>query len=133
MPKRSAFTVIELLAALVILATAVSLAAQALVMRAHHQRGLERRAAALEAASQLLEQATALPFAGITSQSVAALPIPAATAGQLPHVELHADVQSEGGGPATKLIWVQLRWKEQGTWREVELVTEVADLARRTP
>lgn len=110
--RRAGFYLLEAAAAAVLLAVAVSLAAQFAVAIARTERDAARRSQALLLADQRMERALARPYEDLTSEGVADLSLTSAEADAL------------GGG---SLVFEIVEEAEPLTAKRVAVVVELRD------
>lgn len=115
-PHRSAgFTIVEVMAAVVILALLMVLVAELGYWSMTERRRAAARQVALEAAGNVLESARALPWEELTPEWAAAQQLPAEAKAELPDGSLRVVVEPEKDRPRTKRVLAEVRWQvEEG-------------------
>jgi hypothetical protein len=108
-PRRSAFTLLELIIAAAMLTMLLTTSVQMLRTLSIHQRASDRRMVALEAVQAVADQATNIPWDQLTADSAKKVPIPKSFDGYLPGAKLSVSLD-EATPPASKRIHVELTW-----------------------
>lgn len=111
MIRRQAFTILEIMVALGILSIAIVLVAQVGIWSTYERSRNALRQEVLEAAANVLEQAQATPWEGLTSDWAAKQRLPESLAWQLPERKLTVRVEPEAGRPRTKRVSVEITWQ----------------------
>jgi type II secretory pathway pseudopilin PulG len=110
---RHAFTILEVSAAGVMLATAMVIAVQVLALSSAQAREVERRQFAIQEAANLLERLTAAAWDTLNTDLAAAQQLPAESQSRLPGGELKVAIETIAGPPASKRIAVEIRWRNR--------------------
>jgi prepilin-type N-terminal cleavage/methylation domain-containing protein len=123
--SRHGFTVLEVLAAMVLLAGLTTVCLQFFHGLADGQRENYQRLTAIQEAENLLERLTALPWDEMTPQAGAEMKLSAQGSQALPDGQVEAHVDDPTGDPPAKRISVVVRWqnREGNTCPPVRLVT----------
>jgi hypothetical protein len=111
----------------VMLMIAMTLTVKVLGWMGIEHRAWDRRQWAAQEASNLMEQATARPFDGVSTATLKELSLSPQALRLLPGAELSVNVveNDQAGGPNSKRVGVRLRWKDRsGGWDSpVQLTT----------
>ena len=127
-------TLVELMAALVVLGAMFALTFQALAAFSRQQREAERRAFALETAASALEELTALSFEAITPDAAEKLTFARQAADTLPGGTVTCEVDRAAGPLEAKRVVVRVGWNSQGRHpQSASLTTWVYSQARSAP
>lgn len=110
-PRRRAFTFIELSAAIAMLAILLVTTLQMLRALSNHERMVDRRLVAEQAAQAVAEQASNLPWDALTTESAQQVGIPQSLADPLPNAKLAVQVTDENTPVRCKRINVELTWQ----------------------
>jgi type II secretory pathway pseudopilin PulG len=127
-PPRPAFTLVEVIAALILLAAVFGVIGNLLVRASQQSRAADRRRIAQQAASNVLEDLTGRPWEAIVStpdDGDETTLAPDAAAG-LPGGTVTVDVETDASGDGKRIV-VEIRWAEPGgdAARPARLVTWV--------
>ncbi len=115
--RRRGFTMLEITAATVMLATAMTLTVQLLYGVAAERRAAERRLCAVQEVANLMERVAARPWGEVTPESLKAVSLSPRTIQALPGGELTATVDDSAATRGEKRIRLRLRWRDRaGTW-----------------
>jgi Tfp pilus assembly protein PilE len=122
---RRGISLLELLAATVVLAALMAAVAQVAVLSAGQHAAMERRMLALSEAQQLVERISAMPWGEITETRLGEFTPSPELLKALPAAELAVSVADETGSPPGKRIVVEISWHAQPDVRArpVRLVT----------
>jgi len=126
---RRGFTIIECGVALAALAAIGVIAAQLATWSASERARLDARLEAIEAATNLLEQARARPWEELTPEWASSQQLPDYLATRWPRGRLTVRVEAEPERPGVKRVTVEVYWGGGGPERAVTLT---ALLAART-
>ena len=107
---RGGMTIVETVAALALLATAVTIFGQFHWLAARQQRSAEARAAAHQALANWMERCAQLPADGLTEDRLIQLAELEPLRERLPDVEPQATVIAEAGPLPEKRLLLSLRW-----------------------
>lgn len=118
--NRRGFTVVEIVAALAILAVVMTVVAQLGYFSLKQRQLTEAKQAALEVAHNVLERARTLPFAELTPEWAAKQSLPKESDDFLIRGKLEVKVQNE---KSVRRVTVKVSWQNDEQVREVELVT----------
>jgi type II secretory pathway pseudopilin PulG len=110
--RRSGLTLIETLAAVVVLSAAVVAVAQTVAATARQRELAERRAIALQEAANVLERLQRLTYDEVTAEHVAPWRLSPEAKQRLPDGRLHVTIQPGGEGPAGKRLSAEVDWRE---------------------
>lgn len=105
-------TLIEVTAAIVLLATMVGICVQMLAALALQQRVAERRTWAIETATNLMERYAARDWNDVTPETAATLSLEPETSGVLADAKLAVEVIEEQTPVAAKQVRLNLSWDE---------------------
>jgi prepilin-type N-terminal cleavage/methylation domain-containing protein len=130
-PLRRGFTMLEAVAALGILATAATLAAQLGAWSLVERGRTQCRLAATDAATNVLESARARPWSELTPEWAAGLRLPEYVVDRLHDPKLTVQITPEPNRPHVKRVSVQIQWDHSDT-RPPETVTLVGLFAERS-
>ncbi len=115
--RRRGFTIIEIVASVVMLATAMTLTVQLLGGLAAERRAAERRLCAVQEAANLMERVAARPWGEVTPESLRSVSLSPRALQALPGAELAATVDDASAGRGEKRIRLRLRWRDRaGNW-----------------
>ena len=115
--RRRGFTMVEIVAAVVLLATAMSLTVQILGALAAERRAAERRLCAVQEVANLMERVAARPWGEVTPESLKAVSLSPRAQRALPGAELAATVGDASASRGEKRIGLRLRWRDRaGDW-----------------
>ena len=115
--RRRGFTMVEITASVVLLATAMSLTVQLLGGLAAERRAAERRLCAVQEAANLMERVAARPWEEVTPEGLRTVSLSPGALRALPGAELEAAVDDASAGRGEKRIDLRLRWRDRaGTW-----------------
>jgi type II secretory pathway component PulJ len=115
--RRRGFTMLEITAATVMLATAMTLTVQLLDVVAAGRRAAERRLCAVQEVANLMERVAARPWEEVTPESLKEVSLSSRTLQALPGAELTATVDDASATRGEKEIGLRLRWRDRaGTW-----------------
>jgi type II secretory pathway pseudopilin PulG len=121
--KRTAYTIMELVAALAILAIVMTVVAQIGYFSLVERLRSTTRQAALEQAANVMESARAIPWDKLTADWAAAQQLPKDDGFILPEGRLTVKVEPEKTLPSAKRVTVEIRWVvQEGASERVELV-----------
>lgn len=126
--RRRAYGLVEVGMAVMLIVAAMSLMVKALGVVANERREADRRLWAVEAASNVLERASAEPFEGITREKVDAIAADTGAERVLPGAAWESTVEDDRGAPVpAKRVSLRLRWKNRsgGLGEPVRLSTWV--------
>jgi type II secretory pathway pseudopilin PulG len=107
-------TLIELVAAMGLLAAVMMLAAQVLTAMSAERRLNERRQIALQEAANALERLRGVPLGQLTPARLEQVALSPTGAAHLPGGELQAEVIDDTAAPGLKCLVVQIRWRARG-------------------
>lgn len=113
----SGFTLMELLASIVILAAAVLTVAQTVAVVTRQRQLTERRALALQEAENTMEHVYALPWGELTQEGVAKIQLSDSSRHRLPQAAVQVSVQASGNPPTEKRVLVEVDWQDAGSGR----------------
>ncbi len=116
--ERRGIVLIEVLTACGLLAVLLALCIQLLSLTAIERRHVERRAIAMQAAANLVEQASVVPFDQLTDEKLAAIEVSPGIARLLPDVKTMFTVVEEPHELTAKRVRVEIQWKGRGGRRE---------------
>jgi len=115
--RRRGFTMVEILASVVMLATAMSLTVQLLGALAAERRAAERRLCAVQEVANLMERVSARPWEEVTPESLRAVKLSPVALRALPGAELAATVDDASADEGEKRIDLRLKWRDRaGGW-----------------
>ncbi len=100
----------------VLLMVAMGLTVKVLGWMATERRAWDRRQWAEQEVSNLMEEATSLPFAEVTAARLKSLKLSPQSESLLPAAEFRIDVTDNdpAGGPDSKRVAIHLRWRNRG-------------------
>jgi prepilin-type N-terminal cleavage/methylation domain-containing protein len=126
---RHGFTLAETIVALGILGLALVMATELAVRSLRQRAENATRLEALEAAANILEEASARPFAELSPEWAAGQELPEGLARRLDNAVLKVKVEPEEGRPQTKRVSVVLTWdlRPEHPARPVRLATVFSD------
>jgi type II secretory pathway pseudopilin PulG len=110
---RSGFTVVELIATLILLGVVFTVSISILLAVTHSRRVAEQRQFAMQYAANLLEQAASRPWAELAPGPQPRTPIPPDLATVLPDLEQSIDVTDSPTEFHSRQISVTIRWKDR--------------------
>jgi hypothetical protein len=110
---RAAFSVLEVIAACVMLATAMVITVHVLTLSWAQSREIERRQFAVQEAANLLERLTGAPWETLDAELAAAQQLRPEDLSRLPGGELDVVIEPGGDAPRSKRIAVTLRWRSR--------------------
>lgn len=116
--QRRGIVLIEVLTACGLLAVLLALCIQLLSLTAIERRHVERRAIAMQAAANLVEQASIVPFDQLTDEKLAAIETSSGIARLLPDVMTTFTVVEDREDSTAKRIRVEIQWNGRGGRRE---------------
>jgi hypothetical protein len=124
--RRRGVILIEVIVACGLAAVLLTICVQVLTLMAVERRAVERRVIALQEAANLIEQASAIPFAQLTRENLNTLFVDPALATLLPDAKVSFSVDDEQE-PLAKRVTMELSWLGAGRRREspVRLTTWV--------
>lgn len=115
--RRRGFTMLEITASTVLLATAMSLTVQLLYGVAAERRSAERRLCAVQEVANLMERVADRPWEEVTPENLQAVSLSPRAMQALPGAELAATVDDSAATRGEKRIGLRLRWRNRaGTW-----------------
>lgn len=121
-PIRRAFTLLELIVTCLLLGVLFTAMVPLLATTARQRQASDRRLAATNHASNVLERWTALDYAELTVGSTTNHPLPDEVARLLPGGVTEVSVADETAGPPARRIAVTVRWQDRhGPARPVRL------------
>lgn len=110
-PKRTGFSIAEMLVALLVLAAVLVVVAQVVLWSVRMRARQAARLSALEAAENVLERARAAPWSQLTPAWAAAQRLPAPEGGPLPEgTRLIVRVEPDPAAPRLRRVIAELRW-----------------------
>lgn len=109
---RSAFSLVELIAALILLGVVFSVSISMLATAARQRRGAEQRQFAIQHATNLLERTMTHSWSELPVGTQTLAPPPADIQAILPGLKCEIDVKDLPQAVASKLITVTVRWKD---------------------
>lgn len=111
--------VVEAIVAMVIALAVLATVGQLLALAAGQRRAALQRAAAVREAGNLMEQVMARPWAEITPDKLAQLPLPESCRQSLPGVRLQLEATAEGEPADAKRISIRIDWQDRAGQRVV--------------
>lgn len=111
---REGITLIEIVAAVSILAVLLASSVQVTSALSQHQRAAERRALAMETAQALVEQLSNMRWNDLVPQAAERLAVPREVRPFLPGAKLEAAVVEERQPVAAKRVSIKLTWTAPG-------------------
>jgi hypothetical protein len=109
-PRRGV-VLLEIIAAFGLMAVLVAVCLQMLSVTALARRAVERRAVALQEATNLLERVSTLPWSDITAERLSKFDVAPSVREILPGVAARLAVEATGdAGPPAKQIRVEITW-----------------------
>ena len=120
---RRGFTLTEVLVAVTVLAGAAALVAQFAVWTLGERARTDARLEAVEAATNVLEEARARPWNDLTAEWASNHRLPENLAARWPDCRLSVSVEPEEKRPKIKRVTVEIKWTEtaRATWPAVKL------------
>jgi prepilin-type N-terminal cleavage/methylation domain-containing protein len=113
MNNRRGFTLMELIAAGVLLGVLLLVCAQVWGVTAAQHRGIQNRQTALRAAANLMERLTTRSWDQLTTAGSADLQLSPATLDMLPDARLEVRIDEPAEGESGKRIAVSVRWPDR--------------------
>ena len=110
--SRKGFTMIEVIAAIAVLAAAMVAVAQTVAVVARQRQRTERQTLAVQEAANLMERIYALPWNEVTQDQAVAARLSPAGRSRLPAAAVKVTVQASGDPPTEKRISVDIDWQE---------------------
>jgi type II secretory pathway pseudopilin PulG len=123
LPKRQAFTFLEVLLAAAMIAVLCSVAGQLMVNMKRQTRLTEQQALALRTIDNSMEQLTALPWEEINDDAIAALQLPAAVQDRWPSAALTGKLTTSTDPVEAKRISLSLTLAPDARARPASLTT----------
>lgn len=111
-PRRG-FTLLELLAAAVMIGAMLAMVLPLLGWVAAERRAVARRERAALEASNLMERIAARPWEAISNEELGRERLGEAAARVLPHASLGVEVAELDGPPAAKRVAITIRWDDR--------------------
>lgn len=109
---RPGFTLIETIAALVVLAAAMTAVVQTVAVVSRQRQLTERRALAVQEAANVMERVYGLPWSELTPERAAQETLSPVCRQRLPAAALKVTVQATGDPPNQKSLLVELDWQD---------------------
>jgi prepilin-type N-terminal cleavage/methylation domain-containing protein len=113
-PRRNAFTIIELMIALGLLAVFCTMFVPLLASLTRERRASAQEQAALQHVANVLDDLTRRPYAALTAEAKPAVDIPAHVQQMLPQAEQTVAVTPGSGEPMAAQVTVSLKWQQPG-------------------
>lgn len=107
----SGFSLVELIVALVLLGTVMSIVVPALGWMGHLNRHSLQRQEAIQGLGNLMDELTSRPYEELTSEAAANVELPPALKDQLPGATLQVEIQE--AEPKAKRIRLELGWNQR--------------------
>lgn len=112
-PRRAGFTIVELIATLILLGVVFTVSISILLAVTHSRRVAEQRQFAMQYAANLLEQAASRQWSQLTPGPQQLNPIPPDLATVLPDLEQSVEVTDLQKDFHSRQIAVTIRWKDR--------------------
>ena len=109
-PRRRAFTLLEVIVAAAMLAVLLTTSVQMLRALSIHQRASERRAVALEAAEAVADQVANIPWDQLTAESAKKVTIPKPLDDYLLGAKLSVSLDEEAAPTPSRRLHIDLTW-----------------------
>ncbi len=110
--RRSAFSLVELIAALILLGVVFTVSISMLATAARQRRGTEQRQFAIQHAANLLERTMTRTWSELPAGPQTLEPPPTDVQAILPGLDCRVDVQELRPEVVSKLVTVTVRWKD---------------------
>lgn len=119
--RRRGYLLIEVFVACTILAALFALVINMVSITARERRATQRRAIALQQATNLLERASAIPHDELSSQRLAEIEVPADAMALLPHSAVRWTIEDEASDLPAKRMQIELAWQTSLGQREAPI------------
>ena len=110
---RKGATLVEMVAATVLLMVVMSVSVQVLGWAAGQRRTAERRQWATQELANIMERLASEPWENLTAETVQAIHLSKQAGDVLPGGELHVELADQPGPPAAKRLQLELRWRNR--------------------
>ena len=133
MRMRSASSLIEVIVALAIVATFITVGSQWMSTQSRYQEAATRRIWAMEALANVMERLSVQEWEKIANEPAGPTVLPAAAQAMLPQARLGVEVVEEPGPPFAKRIRLTLDWQHRSGRRATPVQLSAWAFSRKEP